>query len=199
LHIARITHLSAIYFRQRGAHLKVFSEKRLTKKSRRTRRNGNEETHLNVSDDGSWKKRGFTSLFATLIGKYTHKVLDFVIKSSFCQGCSNWFTKKNTEYDTWYQIHEENCSINHFGSADKMEVDCMKEMFSCSEELLGVKYATYIGDGDTKTFRALLDYDPYSDLIIQKKECISHRSGWAHDCARSRKKIKGLEAKAQES
>jgi len=41
-----------------------------------------------------------------------------------------------------------------------MEVDCMKKMFSRSEELLGVKYATYIGDGDTKTFRALLDCDP---------------------------------------
>ncbi|XP_077258532.1 uncharacterized protein LOC143895352 isoform X2 [Temnothorax americanus] len=41
-------------------------------------------------------------------------------------------------------------------------------------DLLGVKYATYIGDGDTKTFRALLECDPYSDLTIQKKECIGH-------------------------
>jgi len=137
---------------------------------------GNVETHLSVSGDGSWKKRGFSSLFgiATLIGKYSHKVLDFVVKSSFCQSCSNWAIKKGTtEYDIWYDTHEEHCSINHTGSAGKMEVNCMKEMF-CQSESLGVKYATYIGDGDTKTFRALLDCNPYDDLIIEKKECIGH-------------------------
>jgi len=52
---------------------------------------GNVETHLSVSGDGSWKRRGFSSLFGvtTLIGKYTHKVIDFLVKSSFCQSCSN--------------------------------------------------------------------------------------------------------------
>lgn len=137
---------------------------------------GYEETHLSVSGDGSWKKRGFSSLFgvATLIGKYTHKVLDFVVKSSFCQSCSNWASKKDTnEYDMWYETHEEHCSINHTGSAGKMEVDSVKEMF-CRSESHGVKYATYIGDGDTKTFQAVLNCDPYDDLIVQKKECIGH-------------------------
>lgn len=137
---------------------------------------GNEETHLTVSGDGSWKRRGFSSLFgvATLIGKYSHKVLDFIVKSSFCQSCSNWASKKGTdEYDIWYDSHEEQCSINHTGSAGKMEVDCMKEMF-CRSESLGVKYHTYIGDGDTKTFKALLECNPYSDLAVHKKECIGH-------------------------
>ncbi|XP_044583788.1 uncharacterized protein LOC123264553 [Cotesia glomerata] len=45
--------------------------------------------HLTVSGDGTWKKQGFTSLFGvtTLIGKYSKKVIDTVVKSSFCQGC----------------------------------------------------------------------------------------------------------------
>ncbi|KYN12276.1 hypothetical protein ALC57_15556 [Trachymyrmex cornetzi] len=114
---------------------------------------GNTKTHLSVSGDGSWKKRGFSSLFgvATLIGKFTHKVLDFSVKSSFCQSCSNWALKKETaEYDDWYDIHKAACIINHSGGSGAMEVESMKEMF-CRSHLLGVKYATYIGDGDTKT------------------------------------------------
>lgn len=48
---------------------------------------GNPE-HLTVSGDGTWKKRGFTSLFGvtTLIGKYSKKVVDTVVKSKHCQG-----------------------------------------------------------------------------------------------------------------
>ena len=50
---------------------------------------GNELTHLSVSGDGSWKKRGFSSLFGlvSLIGKYTVKILDLIVKSSYCQAC----------------------------------------------------------------------------------------------------------------
>ncbi|XP_014474846.1 PREDICTED: uncharacterized protein LOC106744513 [Dinoponera quadriceps] len=135
---------------------------------------GNEETHLSVSGDGSWKRRGFSSLFgiATLIGKYTHKVLDFVVKSSFCQSCSNWASKKGTnKYDIWHDTHEQHFNINHIGSADKMEVDCMKEMF-CRSESHGVKYATYIGDGDTKTFQALLNFHHEPALTASVQEAI---------------------------
>lgn len=44
---------------------------------------------LTVSGDGSWKERGFNSLYGvtTLIGKYTGNVVDLVVKSSFCLAC----------------------------------------------------------------------------------------------------------------
>lgn len=137
----------------------------------------NESTHLSVSGDGSWKKRGFSSLFGitSLIGTYSKKVIDVVIKSSFCQGCSLKKGVKDTpEYEEWIENHRESCTVNHSGSAGKMEVDAVQEMFSRSEELFGVKYKYYIGDGDTKTFKALLDMDPYSDLKVEKKECVGH-------------------------
>jgi len=38
-----------------------------------------------------------------------------------------------------------------------MEVDAIKEMFLRSEEKFGVKYGNYIGDGDSKTYKAILD------------------------------------------
>jgi hypothetical protein len=47
-------------------------------------------------------------------------------------------------------------------------------MFKRSEELHGVKYEYYIGDGDSKIFSAITNSQPYDDLVVQKKECISH-------------------------
>lgn len=46
--------------------------------------------NFKVSGDGSWKKRGFTSLFGvtTLIAYYSGKVIELVVKSSFCRACT---------------------------------------------------------------------------------------------------------------
>ena len=54
--------------------------------------------NLIVSGDGTWKKRGFSSLFgiATLIAKFTGKIVDLVVKSRYCQECTFWSTKEDT-------------------------------------------------------------------------------------------------------
>lgn len=78
--------------------------------------------------------------------------------------------KKNTvEYNIWYDEHRDTCSANHEGSAGKMEVDGVVEMFCRSEELFNVRYGYYIGDGDSKTFKMLLDVHPYGEEIMVKK------------------------------
>lgn len=75
--------------------------------------------HLKVSGDGSWKKRGFSSLFgvSSLIGNATGKVIDLVVKSSYCKSCLEWKDKNSEEYKLWYEEHEPNCTCNHIGSA----------------------------------------------------------------------------------
>lgn len=139
---------------------------------------GNVKNRLTVSGDGSWPRRGFSSLvgLATLIGKYTGKVLDVDVKSSVCQGCSKWNGKENTiEYEMWHEDHQETCSINHSGSAGLMEVNAIIEMFKRSVSLYNVYYENYVGDGDTKTFKQLKDVDPYEKVVIvKKKECVLH-------------------------
>ena len=57
--------------------------------------------------------------------------------------------------------------MNHIGSAAKMEVDSVKEMFSRSIDQYGVKYTRYIGDGDNATFKGLLNLNPY-DVHVQE-------------------------------
>lgn len=66
------------------------------------------------------------------------------------------------------------CEKNHEGSSRKMEVDAVIKMFQRSEELHNLKYSNYIGDGDSKTFKGILDSKPYVDLTIIRKESIDH-------------------------
>jgi len=81
----------------------------------------------------------------------------------------------NVEFEAWYEDHKEECQANHEGSAGKMEVDGVIEIFQKSEADYGVKYAYYIGDGDTKTFKNLVDSAPYGEnFIVKKKECVLH-------------------------
>lgn len=132
-----------------------------------------ENRGITVSGDGSWRRRGFSSLFGifSLIAWYTGKIVDIDIKSKFCKSCSYWNSKEHTaEYKNWRESHEEQCEINHEGSAGKMEVDSATEMFARSQEINEVKYINYVGDGDSKTFKAILEKNP--DVL--KKECIDH-------------------------
>lgn len=140
---------------------------------------GLQEDHFIVSGDGTWKKRGFSSLIgvSSLIAYHTKKVVDAIVKSKFCQACSFWEKKKDedpTGYDVWQETHVETCTANHDGSSGKMETDGITEMFVRSVELHGVKYVTYVGDGDSKTFKGVLEANPYDDVTVQKKECVGH-------------------------
>lgn len=135
---------------------------------------GHPKNELTISGDGSWAKRGFFSLLGivSVIGKYSDKIVDGAVKSRICQACTAWTGKTDTdEFAVWYKEHKDCCDANHEGSSGKMEVDGIVEIFQRSEELYGVKYANYIGDGDTKTFKSLLDVKPYGDdFIVKKKE-----------------------------
>jgi len=129
---------------------------------------------LTVSGDGSWRKRGFSSLHGvvSLIGYRSKKVLDFTVKSSHCHACSLWKNKKGTaEYDSWYEEHEESCDANHVGPSGNMEPHAMVEMFQRSEQLHQVKYDCYVGDGDSKTYNEVVENVPYD---VTKKECVNH-------------------------
>lgn len=134
---------------------------------------------ITVSGDGTWRKRGFSSLYGvvTLIGWITGKVVDIVVKSSYCKACEYWNKKEDTEeYREWVETHEEDCQANHTGSSGKMEVDAGKEMFARSIRLYGKPYVHYIGDGDSKTFKGIVESNPYAalNLKVEKKECIGH-------------------------
>lgn len=174
-----------------------FSMKKAVEEEKVKTEEQNENRGITVSGDGSWRRRGFSSLFGivSLIGWFTGKVLDVNIKSKFCKACSYWKTKEDTaEYTNWKESHEDECEANHEGSAGKMEVDSVVEMFDRANEVNDVNYINYVGDGDSKTFKAVLEQNPN----VTKKECIDHVQKRMGTRLRNLvKKTKGLSGKGK--
>ena len=77
-----------------------------------------------VGFDGTWKKRGFTSLTGVVfvISIDTGEVLDYYVLSKVCQKCA---LKKSTlsdgQIEEWLLEHE--CDINYVGSSLAMETE----------------------------------------------------------------------------
>ena len=57
-----------------------------------------------------------------------------------------------------------------------MEKEMIHEMFSRSISKYEIKYSSYIGDGDAKVHKYLVDNPPYSNVTIKKLEDVNHFS-----------------------
>lgn len=129
-----------------------------------------EENNMNrditVAFDGSWQKRGHTSLngIVSATSVDTGKVIDIAIMSKHCK-CKGLPGNQ----------HEEQCSSNYSGSSGGMEVSGVKEIFERSLSLYNTRYVRYLGDGDSKAFKAIEERKPYGECVqITKLECVGH-------------------------
>lgn len=129
------------------------------------------------SGDGTWQKRGFSSKngAVTLVGAKTGKVLDVEVMTTVCFGCTNYKgSKSGPEFQEWQEDHAPQCTVNHTGSSGMMEVNGMVRIFERSEQRGGVRYAQYIGDGDSKTYPAIVKAKPYKDDLVPQKVSITY-------------------------
>lgn len=129
-----------------------------------------ENSDLTVAIDGSWQKRGHTSLngVVTATSIETGKVLDVHALSKYCQGCQ--LAKEHLK-----EKHEYYCELNYTGNSGGMEIEGARAIFSRSMMTRGVRYLTYLGDGDSKGYAGVCEDEPYGpDVEIEKAECIGH-------------------------
>ncbi|GFX70536.1 uncharacterized protein TNCV_875101 [Trichonephila clavipes] len=124
--------------------------------------NGN--PNVPVAIDGTWQKRGHTSLngVVTAVSVDTGKVIDAEILSRKCSCHFNG------------NLHSDECSANYFGNSGGMEVEGALRIFNRSEVLHNLRYTQYLGDGDSKAYKAVLESKPYKDVNIEKLECVGH-------------------------
>ena len=147
-----------------------------------------------VSCDGSWQKRGHSSLngFVSAISMDSGKIVDIAPMSRFCRSCSN--NKKFKRVDPIkYDILQKNhrCTANYVGSAPAMEVTGVKQMFERSISNYATRYTEYIGDGDSKSFTSI--QNTYDGIQVVKKECVGHVQKRMGTRLRNLKKnVKGL-------
>ncbi|XP_068084596.1 uncharacterized protein [Anabrus simplex] len=129
-------------------------------------------TDIAVAVDGTWQRRGHTSLngVVTVTSMDNGKVLDVEVLSKYCHKCR--FIKDNEKL----KLHKESseCSVNFEGSSGNMEAAGAVNIFSRSVDMFGVRYVKYLGDGDSKSFKSVVEAKPYGDVSVEKLECIGH-------------------------
>ena len=118
-------------------------------------KNDEETCDIDVSCDGTWQRRGYSSLNGVLaiISVDTGKVIDYEVVSKKCAQCTSWGSRKDTEE---YATYENQCLINHQGSAGTMESNGVVACFERSVDKYNVRYAQYLGDGSQNRTRKLL-------------------------------------------
>ena len=125
--------------------------------------------------DGAWQKRGHSSANGVVTVTVGNKCLDTHVLSKHCKQCQIWESRQGTqEYNNWKETH--NCSVNHTASSGAMEAAGAIELFRRSVEKNNLIYNEYLGDGDTSSFKAVVDSKPYEEYNINPKklECVGH-------------------------
>ena len=79
--------------------------------------------------------------------------------------------KRGPRADNFRRIHK--CPLNHTKSSGAMESDGVLECYLSSVIERQLRYLTYIGGGDTKSFH-VIDANPYPGFLIKKAECVGH-------------------------
>ncbi len=125
--------------------------------------------------DGTWQKRGHNSLNGAVTAICNGYCIDKHVMSKYCRLCHKWESKKGTpEYEAWKATHV--CNANHTKSSGSMEGNGAVAIFNSSVEKYNLIYSHYIGDGDTSSFKEVVDSKPYAKYNVTpiKLECVGH-------------------------
>lgn len=116
--------------------------------------------------DGTWQKRGHTSLNGVVVATSLEngKVIDIECMSKYCSVC----TKSDSP-------SPHNCQKNYDGTSGGMESHGVLKIFERSLDSRSVRYTNYLGDGDSKAFDQVCGLQVYGEGVsISKLECIGH-------------------------
>ncbi|XP_032225581.2 uncharacterized protein LOC125561399 [Nematostella vectensis] len=131
-----------------------------------------------VSFDGTWAKRGFTSLTGVVfaISIDTGEVLDYHVLSKQCQTCTinRGKISDDGEFEDWILEHVASgaCDINFVGSSPAMEAEGAVVLWSRSIERHNMRYKWMICDGDSKSHNSVQDI--YDECRVEKLDCVGH-------------------------
>ncbi|XP_077500388.1 uncharacterized protein LOC144111119 [Amblyomma americanum] len=131
--------------------------------------------NITVVYDGTWLTRGHTSHIGvgTVIGFYTGLVLDCVVLSNRCHGCTMGPKEGNDGYQEWKASHicqKKNTDVK----SGRMEVEASLILFRRSLQKHGLRYTNIVCDGDSRTFLALCEDKTYGFIPFTKEDCVNH-------------------------
>ncbi|GFX10430.1 CCHC-type domain-containing protein [Trichonephila clavipes] len=123
----------------------------------------NSFTKCGISIDGTWQRRGYSSLngCVSAISVDTGKILDIEVMTQYCHICA----KGNC------QLSKHVCS-NYKGSAGNMEVVGAYRIFERSN-VRNVQYNEYYGDGDSKGYESKCCYNFHCSSVSYHEDIFS--------------------------
>ncbi|CAN7942945.1 unnamed protein product [Ixodes pacificus] len=132
--------------------------------------------NIDVVFDGTWLTRGHNSHVSVgcIIEMYTGLVIDHMVLSNFCLGCSTGPKPSEERYAAWLAKHTPECQKNIDCKSGRMEVEAALCMFRRSLDKHKLRYTTMLSDGDSRTFHALTEDAVYGFVKVEKKDCINH-------------------------
>ena len=125
--------------------------------------------------DGSWQRRGHVSLNGLVTCISEGKCIDKQTLTKYCRQCRIWENKQNTsEYIDWKAPHDPRCKLKHNNSSGAMESAGAVDMFCRSLTISKLIYNESLGDGDSSSFKDVVDAKPYVVYNIgpEKYECV---------------------------
>ena len=136
---------------------------------------------ITVVVDGGWSKRSHKHSYnaksgvGVIFGAATKKLLFIGVRNKYCSVCaiSNHSNSPTPSHQ---------CFKNWNGTSCAMESDIIVEGFQLSEQMHGVRYMWFIGDGDSSVYHAVVTNVPSYGRHVQKVECANH----AVKCYRNR-------------
>lgn len=132
-----------------------------------------------VSYDGSWQRRGHSSHngLGVVIDLLTGLPIDFEVLCNFCHQCLKAPDKEDPTYAEWIAKHSAKCGKNYDGSANSMEQQCAFVIWKRSVQKYGLRYTTMLSDGDSKSFKHIVEEEVYGkDVTMNKEDCVNHVS-----------------------
>ena len=151
--------------------------------------NGASETDIvdiDASSDGSWQRKGFSSL------NETGKFLDVESMNRTCKPCSLKADLKRTDPDAYAEWRNSHiCKFNYQGSAGGMLPEGAKCIFERSLKKYNIRYTKFLGDGDSKSFSTVKD--TYPGIEVRKLDYVGHyQKRIGNRLRKLKKKEKGL-------
>ena len=150
--------------------------------------------NIAISGDGTWRRRGFSSSYGvvTAMSTVTGQALDCEIMSEECRLCMPWRGKEaSPEFQDWWEGHQHECHANFSGSSGAMDGAGLLTIFERSIEKHSARYVEFLGDGDSKAHKKLVEEAVYGEVVVEKLECVGHVQKRLGSRLRSLKKRQG--------
>ena len=124
---------------------------------------------ITVIVDGGWSKRSHKHSYnaksgvGIIIGLKMEKLLHIGVRNKYCTACGQGIPQE-----------QHACYKNWDASSSEMETDIILEGFKQTEQVHGVRYTHFIGDGDSSVYPTLIQNVPGWGHAIKKLECANH-------------------------